>query len=125
MAVAAPTPLCTLLLPLSCRPVGIVQQNQIKKARKIQDDIRAEHERLVVGHLSRLRRAAAAELQADSAAKQVTMAWLQVCMSSGLNRSSYWGAASLLHLPSGTAAELHADLAAKQVTMAWLQVCTS
>jgi hypothetical protein len=71
--------------------VGIVQQNQIKKARKIQDDIRAEHERLVVGHLSRLRRAAAAELQADSAAKQVTMAWLQVCMSSGLNRSSYWG----------------------------------
>jgi hypothetical protein len=76
-----PTPLYTLLLPLPCRPVGIVQQNQIKKARKIQDDIRAEHERLVVGHLSRLRRAAAAELQADSAAKQVTMAWLQVCTS--------------------------------------------
>lgn len=67
---------CTILF--ACRAVGIVQQNQIKKARKIQDDIRAEHERLVVGHLTRLRRAAAAEQQADTAAKQVTMSWLQV-----------------------------------------------
>jgi hypothetical protein len=62
---------------LCCRAVGIVQQNQIKKARKIQDDIRAEHDRLVSSHVSRLRRAAAAELQADTAAKQVTMSWLQ------------------------------------------------
>lgn len=67
--------LAPLLSP--CRAVGIVQQNQLKKARKYQEDIRAEHERLVAGHLSRLRRAAAAELQADSAAKQITMSWLQ------------------------------------------------
>jgi hypothetical protein len=66
------------LLPiLSRRAVGIVQQNQIKKARKYQEDIHAEHERLVNGHLTRLRRAAAAELQADNAAKQITMSWLQ------------------------------------------------
>lgn len=62
---------------LSCRAVGIVQQNQIKKARKYQEDIRAEHERLVAVHLSRLRRAAAAELVADTAAKQVALSWLR------------------------------------------------
>lgn len=54
-----------------------MQQNQIKKARKYQEDIRAEHERLVAAHLSRLRRAAAAELVADTAAKQVALSWLQ------------------------------------------------
>jgi len=58
-----------------------VQQNQIKKARKIQDDIRGEQERLVNGHLARLRRAAAAELQADNKAKQITMGWLQGSLS--------------------------------------------
>lgn len=58
-----------------------MQQNQIKKARKIQDDIRGEQERLVNGHLARLRRAAAAELQADNKAKQITMGWLQGSLS--------------------------------------------
>jgi hypothetical protein len=32
-----------------CRAIGIVQQNQIKKARKLQEDAKAEHERLVGG----------------------------------------------------------------------------
>lgn len=72
-------PVCSynLLQPPSCRSVGIVQQNQIKKARKVQEDIRAEQERLISGHLARLRRAAGAELQSDNAAKQVALSWVQ------------------------------------------------
>jgi len=44
-------------------PSGIVQQMQIKKVRKLQEDVRAEEERLQMNHLARLRRAAAAEAQ--------------------------------------------------------------
>lgn len=73
------------------RAVGIVQQNQIKKARKYQEDIRAEHERLVNGHLMRLRRAAAAELQADNAAKQITLSWLHgSLMDDELEALGHW-----------------------------------
>lgn len=62
---------CLSTLCHTRRSVGIVQQNQIKKAKKVQDDIRAEHERLVANHLARLKRGAAAEVQADNNAKQV------------------------------------------------------
>jgi hypothetical protein len=34
-----------------CRPLGIVQQNQIKRARKLQEDAKSEHEKLVAGVL--------------------------------------------------------------------------
>lgn len=63
------------LLPLF-RSVGIVQQMQIKKARKLQEDIRAEEEKLQLTHLARLRRAAAAEVAGDAAAKATTLGWL-------------------------------------------------
>jgi len=58
-----------------------VQQNQIKKARKLQEDARTEQERLVSGHLGRLRRAAAAELAGDNAAKRVAISWMQGSLS--------------------------------------------
>lgn len=58
-----------------------MQQNQIKKARKLQEDARTEQERLVSGHLGRLRRAAASELQGDNAAKRVAISWMQGSLS--------------------------------------------
>jgi hypothetical protein len=63
------------------RSVGIVQQNQIKKARKLQEDLRAEEEKLHAAHLARLRRAAAAEVSADTAAKATTLGWLHCSLS--------------------------------------------
>jgi hypothetical protein len=67
--------------PQSVRSVGIVQQNQIKKARKLQDDLRAEEEKLQAAHLARLRRAAAAEVASDSAAKATSLSWLHCSLS--------------------------------------------
>jgi hypothetical protein len=61
--------------------VGIVQQNQIKKARKLQEDLRAEVEKLQAAHLARLRRAAAAEVASDSAAKATSLSWLHCSLS--------------------------------------------
>jgi hypothetical protein len=61
--------------------VGIVQQNQIKKARKLQEDLRAEEEKLQAAHLARLRRAAAAEVASDSAAKATSLGWLHCSLS--------------------------------------------
>jgi hypothetical protein len=58
-----------------------VQQNQIKKARKLQDDLRAEEEKLQAAHLARLRRAAAAEVASDSAAKATSLSWLHCSLS--------------------------------------------
>jgi hypothetical protein len=61
--------------------VGIVQQNQIKKARKLQEDLRAEEEKLQAAHLARLRRAAAAEVAGDTAAKATSLGWLHCSLS--------------------------------------------
>ncbi|KAF6263367.1 hypothetical protein COO60DRAFT_458910 [Scenedesmus sp. NREL 46B-D3] len=77
---AAPPP-----LPISTtqkhKSVGIVQQNQIKKARKLQDDLRAEEEKLQAAHLARMRRAAAAEVAGDTAAKATSLSWLHCSLS--------------------------------------------
>lgn len=60
----------------SCRTVGIVQQVQLKKAKKMQEDIIAEEQKLQHNHLAKLKRAAAAEVAADTAAKACTLGWL-------------------------------------------------
>eukprot|EP00878_Enallax_costatus_P018895 GHUV01019918.1.p1 GENE.GHUV01019918.1~~GHUV01019918.1.p1 ORF type:complete len:426 (+),score=149.02 GHUV01019918.1:854-2131(+) len=62
--------------PLKQRSVGIVQQLQLKKAKKMQEDIIAEEQKLQQNHLSKLRRAAAAEVAADTAAKACSLGWL-------------------------------------------------
>eukprot|EP00882_Tetradesmus_deserticola_P019179 GHRQ01020629.1.p1 GENE.GHRQ01020629.1~~GHRQ01020629.1.p1 ORF type:complete len:249 (+),score=88.07 GHRQ01020629.1:34-780(+) len=68
-------------MPLPGRSVGIVQQNQIKKARKLQEDLRAEEEKLQAAHLARMRRAAAAEVAGDTAAKATSLSWLHCSLS--------------------------------------------
>ncbi|KAF8066392.1 ATG16 [Scenedesmus sp. PABB004] len=76
------TPAAAALPPLAAPPtakhksVSVAAQTQVKKARKAVEDVRAEEERLHAAHLARLRRAAAAEVGGDTAAKAATLAWL-------------------------------------------------
>lgn len=68
--------LCVLVCAVTCRSVGIVQQLQLKKVKKMQEDIIAEEQKLQTNHLAKLRRAAAAEVAGDTAAKACTLGWL-------------------------------------------------
>lgn len=69
--------MCSWLLSgINHRSVGIVQQIQLKKAKKMQEDILAEEQKLQLNHLAKLRRAAAAEVAGDTAAKACTLGWL-------------------------------------------------
>eukprot|EP00775_Hariotina_reticulata_P011533 gene11533-11676_t len=81
------------------KAVGIVQQMQIKKVRKMQEDVRAEEEKLQTSHLARLRRAAAAEVQGDTAAKAVTLGWLHTGLTAEEEEIVISGVQRCLHHP--------------------------
>ena len=60
-----------------CRSVGIVAEFQVKKMKKMQDEVRQEEANLQTKHLARLRAAAADAAAKDTAALNNTSGWLK------------------------------------------------
>ncbi|KIY96522.1 hypothetical protein MNEG_11441 [Monoraphidium neglectum] len=58
------------------KAVGIVEQMQAKRLKKLQDDARTDEALLQANYLAALRRAAAVEAAGDTAARRLTLEWL-------------------------------------------------